>query len=168
MAIRSASLLKKARLTAHLTQHELAQRANVTQSVVSAYEAGRREPALSTLTKLIEAAGLSLSLELEPLVIHTPDFLGLLHTHKKQILKWCEEAGVSNMRIFGSVARGTAGPHSDIDLLIDLSPETGLFAVMGLEEKIHDLVGVKVDLVPEGGLKSSLKDEILREAIPFG
>lgn len=164
----SASVLRSARQAAQLTQAELAQRANITQSVVSAYEAGRREPALSTLLKLVGAAGYTLNLELESQPIHTPDFMKILHTHKKQILQWCADAGASNMRIFGSVARGTAGPTSDIDLLVDLAPETSLFTLMSLEEKIQKLVGIKVDLVPESGLKPAIKEEVLSEAIPLG
>lgn len=164
----SAAVLRNARKAAQLTQAELAQRANITQSVVSAYEAGRREPALSTLLKLVESAGYTLNLGLESKPVHTPDFVKILHKHKEQILQWCADAGASNMRIFGSVARGTAGPTSDIDLLVDLAPETSLFALMSLEEKIQNLVGIKIDLVPESGLKPSIKKEVLSEAIPLG
>lgn len=50
-------MLRQARRLAGLTQAELARRAEVTQSVISAYESGRREPALSTLQRLVEATG---------------------------------------------------------------------------------------------------------------
>ena len=168
MAISSATVLKNARQAAHLTQMQLAEQAGITQSVVSAYEAGRREPSFITLAKLVKAAGFDLTVGFEPHVLHTPDFLKLLHTNKNQILQLCDDAGVSNMRIFGSVARGTAGPLSDIDLLVDLAPETGLFALMNLEQKIQELVGVKVDLVPASGLKPAVWDQVMGEAIYFG
>ena len=168
MATKSAEILKEARRTAQLTQSELALRAQVTQSVISAYESGRREPAFSTLTRLVEAAGCQMDISLVARVIPTPDFMALLHTHKQDILRLCSNAGASNMRIFGSVARGTATKDSDIDLLIDISPEMGLLGLMQLESSIQDLLGVKVDLVPAEGLKPEMKHEVLIEAIAFG
>jgi len=59
-------LLRQARNSVHLSQTERAKRAGVAQSVISAYESGRREPALSTLRRLIEATGLDLVTTLEP------------------------------------------------------------------------------------------------------
>src|SRR5665811_1792534 len=61
----SAALLRRARRSASLSQSDLARRAHVAQSVVSAYESGRREPALSTLTRLVAATGHRLVLGLE-------------------------------------------------------------------------------------------------------
>lgn len=168
MVTSSAAILKEARRSSQLTQTELAVRARVTQSVISAYESGRREPALSTLTKLVEAAGFQVNVGLERSIIPTPDFMELLHRHKKQILRLCSDAGVSNMRIFGSVARGSATQDSDIDLLVDISPELGLLGLMQLERDLHELLGVKIDLVPSEGLKAHMKEEIMNEAIPFG
>ena len=55
------ALLRRARTGAGLSQAELAARAGVTQSVISAYESGHRQPALPTLAALIEAAGYELS-----------------------------------------------------------------------------------------------------------
>lgn len=56
----AGELLRKARKQAGLSQAELAQRAGVTQSVVSAYESGARQPSLPTLARLVEATGLAL------------------------------------------------------------------------------------------------------------
>lgn len=72
------------------------------------------------------------------------------------------------MRIFGSVARGTATKDSDIDLVVDISSDMGLLGLMKLEGDIQELLGVKVDLIPSEGLKSHMKQEVLNEAIPFG
>lgn len=165
MTLTSSEILKNARRSAQLTQSELASRAHVTQSVISAYESGRREPALTTLSKLVEAAGFVLNIGLNPALVHTPDFLGLVHRNKQRLFELADAAGVSNMRIFGSVARGTAGPTSDIDLLVDVSPQVGLFALMQLEKNIHELLGVNIDLVPEDGLKPEIREQVLREAI---
>ena len=64
-AVSAAELLRQARLAAGMTQVQLASRAGVTQSVISAYESSRREPALSTLQRLLEATGHRLPLQLE-------------------------------------------------------------------------------------------------------
>lgn len=58
-------LLKRARVSAHLSQTEVARRAGVAQSVVSAYESGRREPSISTFERLVHATGHRLVLNLE-------------------------------------------------------------------------------------------------------
>ncbi|HEY6746335.1 MAG TPA: helix-turn-helix transcriptional regulator, partial [Mycobacteriales bacterium] len=62
----AGSVLRAARKAAGLTQAELARRAGVTQSVISAYEAGRREPSVATLSRLVDAAGATLRLHVEP------------------------------------------------------------------------------------------------------
>src|SRR5680860_617447 len=62
----AAGLLRRAREGARLSQNEVARRAGVAQSVISAYESGRREPAMTTLTKLVEATGHQLVVNLEP------------------------------------------------------------------------------------------------------
>jgi uncharacterized protein len=62
----AGTLLRRARTDAGLSQAELAARAGVTQSVISAYESGHRQPALATLAALIEAAGYELAIEVRP------------------------------------------------------------------------------------------------------
>ena len=66
MTTSAADLLRDARRRSHLTQAEVADRAGVTQPVVAAYEAGRREPTLPTLRKLLRAAGHRIDVELRP------------------------------------------------------------------------------------------------------
>ena len=61
----AGSLLRRARVGAGMSQAELAFRAGVAQSVISAYEAGRRQPSLPTLAKLIEAAGCNLVVDIQ-------------------------------------------------------------------------------------------------------
>ena len=60
----SATLIRDARAAASLTQAALAGRAGITQSVISAYEHGRREPSFATLQRLIAAAGYTLDASL--------------------------------------------------------------------------------------------------------
>jgi uncharacterized protein len=72
--------------------------------------------------------------------------------------------GASNVRIFGSVARGDARPESDIDLLIDVEPSRSLFELAGLLIELQDILGVHVDLVEASALRPE-DDDILTDAI---
>ncbi|MBP7995974.1 MAG: helix-turn-helix transcriptional regulator, partial [Candidatus Microthrix sp.] len=64
MLCRADAVIREARRRSGLSQAELARRAHVSQPVISAYESGRREPGLSMLTRLVEASGHSVSLDL--------------------------------------------------------------------------------------------------------
>jgi predicted nucleotidyltransferase len=72
--------------------------------------------------------------------------------------------GASNIRVFGSVARGDARPESDIDLLIDVEPSRSLFELAGLLVELQDILGVWVDLVEASALRPE-DDDILTDAI---
>ena len=77
----------------------------------------------------------------------------------------CERFGVAELSVFGSVARGTAGSGSDIDLLYVMVPGRALgFAVHRLEDELSDLFGRKVDLVSKRALHRLLRDRVLAEA----
>lgn len=66
----AAGLIRTARDRANLTQSQLAELARVAQQTVSAYETGRKEPTLSTLQRLLAAAGFELRVRLEPIDYH--------------------------------------------------------------------------------------------------
>lgn len=72
---------------------------------------------------------------------------------------------VASLRVFGSVARGTARPDSDVDLLVTFSAPIGLFRYARLQRLLADWLGRPVDLVTEDGLKPQLQGEVLGEAI---
>ena len=72
---------------------------------------------------------------------------------------------VESLAVFGSVARGTAGQESDLDLLVDYERTPGLFSFLELKKFLEDLVGRPVDLVTRNGLKRQLRERILQEAI---
>jgi uncharacterized protein len=72
--------------------------------------------------------------------------------------------GASDVRIFGSVARGTAKDGSDVDLLVKMERGRSLLDLIGLEQALADELGVQVDLVTEGGLHPMLRSTILAEA----
>ena len=165
--IDSAGLLRRARLAAGLTQTELARRAGVTQSVISAYESGRREPALSTLARLVEAAGARLHLDLEDDPAPTTDRARLLRRHRRRVLQVAAKHGATDVRLFGSTARGEDGPGSDIDLVVHLGAEVGLFGLARLRRELQEVLGVPVDVVPDDGLKPELRAAVERDAVPL-
>jgi predicted nucleotidyltransferase len=69
------------------------------------------------------------------------------------------------VRVFGSVARGEDTENSDVDLLVDLAPEVGLFGLGRLERELTDLLGVRVDVVPAGDLKPDAQRDVIRDAV---
>ena len=90
-----------------------------------------------------------------------------LHRKRRQILALAKKYGARNVRVFGSVARGEARPDSDIDFLVELEPGRSLFDLGGLLYELQSLLGVKVDVITEKGLRPRLRERVLREAIPL-
>jgi predicted nucleotidyltransferase len=88
-----------------------------------------------------------------------------LQTHRDEILRLASQHGAINVRVFGSVARGEAGPESDIDLLVDLQPGYTLIDLGALLMDLQDLLGRRVEVVTPGALHSHIRDQILREAV---
>jgi uncharacterized protein len=166
------SLLREARTRANLSQTDVARRAHVAQSVVSSYESGRREPAFGTLERLIAATGHRLEIRLEPAPDARPGLpdtpLGRrLRQRRRQVLAAAEKHGASNVKVFGSVARGEDTPESDIDILVNLSPRSSLVTLGRLERELSDVLGVPVDVVPAEGLRPAVRAEAEEEAIPL-
>lgn len=172
MSATPGQLLRDARRRARLSQTDLARRAGVAQSVISAYESDRREPGMTMLTKLIEATGHQLTLNVEPLPdrrFGLPDTpLGRrLRRNRRTVIELAERRGLRNARVFGSVARGEDREGSDIDVLVDVDDGVGLVAIAGLARELTDLLGVPVDVVPADSLKRTLRAEVLAEAVPL-
>jgi predicted nucleotidyltransferase len=67
--------------------------------------------------------------------------------------------------VFGSVARGDADEQSDIDVLVQMEPGRSLLDLGGLQYDLEQLLGCRVDVVTEQGLKARLREEILSEAV---
>jgi len=120
--------------------------------------------------RLGRATGHELTLGLErahPEVRGLPDTpLGRrLRQHRRALLNAVALAGASNLRVFGSVARGQDGPDSDVDLLVDLPEDTSLFTVLALEGTLERILKVKVDLAPANSLKPRVRAEALADAV---
>jgi hypothetical protein len=92
-----------------------------------------------------------------------------LFTQREVLIQFCETHRIRRLSLFGSMARGNAGPESDIDLLIEFErgAEPGLIGLANLEiEFSHLLAGRRVDLRTPGDLSPYFRDEVLRDAIP--
>jgi predicted nucleotidyltransferase len=89
----------------------------------------------------------------------------LLREKREEILRIAHQRGAYNVRVFGSVARGEAGPGSDIDLLIDYEPGYNLFDHSGLKQDLEKLLGREVDLVTEGCLREHIRSQVLKQAV---
>jgi predicted nucleotidyltransferase len=89
----------------------------------------------------------------------------LLDARRAEILAVAAHHGARNVRVFGSVARGDAGPDSDIDFLVDMEPGRSLFDLGGLLIDLQTLLGVEVDVVTEKGLRPRIRAEVLQEAV---
>ena len=89
-----------------------------------------------------------------------------LQERRSEILRIAAARGASNVRVFGSIARGAAGPESDVDFLVDLAPNRTLFDLSGLILDLEDALGRKVDVVEIAG-QSVVANRIAREAIPL-
>ena len=161
--------LHEARRRAGLTQTELAHRAAVTQSVISAYESGARQPSLPVLERLVSATGLELEIRVRktrPQLARLKGPLGRkVRAQRAEIKRLSAEAGVTNLRVFGSVARGQETADSDIDLLVDLKQDTGLFTLVALRGELERLLEVGVDLVPADALKDSVRRNAMRDVV---
>jgi uncharacterized protein len=93
-----------------------------------------------------------------------PLVLSELRARRDEILAVAARRGASNVRVFGSVARGEAGVRSDVDFLVDLASDRSLLDLGGLLMDLRDLLGAEVDVVTEKGLSERARRHVLREA----
>jgi len=141
----------------------------VAQSVISAYESGRRQPALATLARLVEAAGAELRVSVgEPARAPLSGPVGrIVRQRRRQVVAAAKGHGASRVRVFGSVARGDDTEASDVDLLVRLAPGTGLLRLGRLVDDLERVLGVRVELVPESDLKPDLRARVEAEVVPL-
>jgi uncharacterized protein len=89
------------------------------------------------------------------------DVLALLAAHRAEI----ERFGVKSLRLFGSVARGEASADSDVDLLVSFRATPTFSGYMKLRIFLEDLLGARVDLVTESGLRQGVRPLVEKDAI---
>ena len=89
----------------------------------------------------------------------------LLRERRSEILEIAARHGAVNLRLFGSAARGEAGPDSDVDLLIDVREPVSPWFPGGLIADLEELLGRRVDVVEEAALRPILRPYVLRDAV---
>ena len=90
-----------------------------------------------------------------------------LSLHRSQIREIALRHRVSDVRVFGSVARRSDTAESDIDLLVDFGPERSLYDLVGLQLDIESMLGRRTDVVTEASLSIHLRERVLAEARPL-
>jgi predicted nucleotidyltransferase/predicted XRE-type DNA-binding protein len=75
--------------------------------------------------------------------------------------------GAHRPRVFGSVARGSDGPSSDVDLLVDVRGDVSLFDLARAEAEISDLLGARVDVVPDRSVRASVSAAAVDDIVPL-
>ncbi len=165
--------LVEARLAAGLTQAELAAKVTTTQSIAR-LEGGTIPPTVETLSRLADVLGLRF--EIAPrlgLKARTVERRGLtlndLRARREDILQIASAHGARNVRIFGSVARGEAGPESDVDFLVDVETDCRGFEFFGLLEDLRraleDLLGCPVDVAE--AVQGHARTNVERDLVPL-
>ena len=96
-----------------------------------------------------------------------PENIWLSEEQAKWVVETARRYGAGNVRVFGSVGRGTATKESDLDLLVELEPGRDLFDLVAFKQEIEAGIGRRVDVVTEGSLSPYIRDAVLREAVPL-
>jgi predicted nucleotidyltransferase len=91
----------------------------------------------------------------------------LLREKREEIPRIAAKHGARNVRVFGSAARGEADERSDIDLLVEFEPGRSLLDHAALWLELQELLGCKVDVVSDRGIKPRIRDRVLRGAVPL-
>jgi uncharacterized protein len=146
-----ARQLREARRRAGMTQRQLAEASGVRQPNIAAYERGQRVPSAQMTDRLLAAARTRPSVALA--------------AHRDDVRRVAGRHHAREVRVFGSVARGTDGPHSDLDLLVTFDAHASLLDQAALVRELEDLLGLPVDVVSAAALRE--RDEHIRaEAVP--
>lgn len=90
------------------------------------------------------------------------EVLKLLKAHKPELAR---KFGIRDLALFGSTSRDTAGPQSDVDILVAFEGAADSSRYFGLQFYLEDLLGVPVDLVTDKALRPELRPYVEQEAI---
>ena len=135
-----------------MTQREVAVRSGVKQPLISAIESGKREPSAATKAALERVLTARPS---EMLRLFRPEALMVIKRH-----------GGARPLLFGSVARGTDRPESDVDLLVTFAEDAGITDLLAMEDELSELLTVPVDVVSAGS-SGRVVDRALSESVPL-
>lgn len=151
MSNTAAELVRSARRQRGISQRELAARARVPQSTVSKVESGHQQPSVAMLERLLAAAGYRLQADL----VNNMRPSILLAEHRDAVAAILADHAVREAWVFGSVARGDDTPASDLDLVVELAPDTSFTDYVGLADELEALLGCPVDVVTTKELASN-------------
>ena len=93
--------------------------------------------------------------------------LEALRHRRAEVLDIAHRHGATNVRLFGSVARGDALAESDVDFLIDLEEGRSLLDLCAMENELEDLLGCAVDVALARALRPRVAREAARDALPL-
>lgn len=150
---RAAQLIRAAREDLGLSQTSLAAAAGMQQPTISAYESGRKQPRLESLQRILAAAQTRPSI---PLAVYAD-----------AILDAAKRFHLENVRVFGSTLRGQDTEHSDIDLLVHLTPAASLFDLGGFAHEVEAITGFEVDVLTDDLEDDAHFAHVLTEAVPL-
>ena len=88
-----------------------------------------------------------------------------LALHRTRIREIAMAHRVSNVRVFGSAIRGDDVVGSDLDLLVEPTPQTTLFDIGAIRFELKELLGLEVDVLTPNGLPASFRDQVMRDAV---
>ena len=90
----------------------------------------------------------------------------VLDMKRKEVREAVNRYCTANLRVFGSVLHGTDRDGSDLDLLVDVLPDTTLLDLGGLQDDLQTLLGIPVDLLTPNDLPLTFRAKVLAEALP--
>lgn len=127
----------------------------ISQPLIAAYETGARVPHEDACETLLTAIGIRPS--------------DLLDKHRGAIRELLASRGITKVKVFGSVARGTDDEGSDLDLLVEFPDGTTLLDLSRLDDDLEELVGVDVDVLDAAGANPERPSHqaLLDEAVPL-
>ncbi len=88
----------------------------------------------------------------------------ILRDKREIILRIASKHGVHRVRVFGSAPRGEADELSDIDLLVDMPANSTLFDQAALQLELQEVLGCRVDILTERGMKPRIRERVIKEA----
>jgi predicted nucleotidyltransferase len=89
-----------------------------------------------------------------------------LQNHREAIREIALRHRVSNVRVFGSALHGDDTAESDLDLLVDPTPETTLFDIAKIQIELKNLLGIAVDVLTPRALPDKFREFVIKEAQP--
>ena len=145
-------LVRRAREDAGLSQRALATSAGIKQPNLAMIESGARVPSTELLRRILRAAGMRPSIPLE--------------LFAERILELAPRFGLSDIRVFGSAARGSDTANSDVDLLVDADATVDFLTLAAFRQEVSDLLGFPVDTVVDDDTDPVVRT-IRRDAVPL-